>query len=339
MSLVTDRKYASMLAPYVRNYKHKNNAINFSCPFCGDSKKIKSKARGYLYPHGDKLRYKCHNCDIPADMYALLSNLDPNLAREYLTDRFIEKKADEPKAAPVAKPFAPPKFHDTIDGDLIKISSLPPTHYAHKYVVSRKIPSKVHYKLFFIENFKAWANKIVPNTFEEIKGDEPRLIIPLIDRNQKVMGYQGRSFRADHPVKYITLLVDPDAIKIYGLDSVDFNKKIRAFEGPIDAMFINNSVATTGGRQDTLLQQAGISKDKTILVYDNEPRNKETIEKIEKGLNSGWIVCIWPDDIHGKDVNQMVLDGKKPEEIEEVIDSHAFSGLMGLAMLSSWRKV
>jgi hypothetical protein len=336
MSLVTDQKYASMLGPYVRNFHKKNNAYNFSCPVCGDSKKHLGKARGYLYPGKDRLLYKCHNCAAPSSLYKLLMAVDPNLAKEYITDRFIEDKQEAP---PEEKPFAPPKFHDTLDKALTKISALPPGHYAKNYVEKRQIPSKMHYKLFHVDNFKAWANTIVPETFKEITSDEPRLIIPLIDRHQKVMGYQGRSYRADHPIKYITILVDPQAIKIYGLDSIDLNRTIRAFEGPIDAMFIDNAVATTGGRQDTLLQQAGVGKDRTTLIYDNEPRNIHTIEKMKKGLDAGWTVCIWPDDMIVGDVNEMIKKGYTAEQVTEIIDSHAFTGLMGLAMLSHWRKV
>lgn len=339
MSLATDQRYASMLSPYVRNFAKKNNVWNFSCPVCGDSKRSKSKARGYLYPGPNRLLYKCHNCSAPSNFYKLLVQIDPNLAKEYLTDRFLEDKQEEMPEP--ERPFAPPKFHDTIDEELIKISSLDPSHPAKRYVVQRLIPSEQHHKLFYIADFRRWANHIAPGTFdtEKIFADEPRLIIPLIDKNHKVMGYQGRSLQSNHPVKYITVLVDPQAIKMYGLDTVSLNKTIRVFEGPLDAMFIPNAIATTGGRQDTLLQQAGISKDRTILVYDNEPRSKETIEKMEKALNNGWTVCVWPESIKENDVNAMVLSGKSAKDITEIIDSHAYSGLMGLAMLSSWRKI
>ncbi len=341
MSLVTDQKYASMLGPYVRNFKKKNNTFNFSCPVCGDSKKVLSKARGFLFPGKDRLLYKCHNCDAPSSLYKLLNHVDANLAKEYITDRFVEDKQEAPEPE---KPFAPPKFHETLDSKLTKISALPPGHYAKTYVEKRLIPSKMHFKLFHIDKFKEWANSVVPDTFETGGlgvpiNDEPRLIIPLIDRHQKVMGYQGRSYRSDHPVKYITILVDPQAVKIYGLETLDINRNIRAFEGPLDAMFIDNAVATTGGRQDTLLQQAGIGKDRTILIYDNEPRNIDTIKKMQKGLDDGWTVCIWPDDMAVGDVNEFIKSGYTAQQLTDIIDQHAFSGLMGLAMLSHWRKV
>ena len=340
MSIVLDTKYASMISPFVRNFSKKNSVYNFSCPFCGDSKKIASKARGYLFPDksGSKMMYKCWNCGMGGPMGKLLGEVDRNLEAEYKKDKFLEYKSDNPLPEQKMN-FAPPKFKKHVDSDLIKVSTLDPSHIAKRYVMGRQIPSELHYKLFYIDDFKRWTNKIVPGTFDRIGKDEGRLVIPLINREHKIMGYQGRSFDPDHPLKYITTLVDPHAIKMYGLDSIDINRTIRAFEGPIDAMFIDNSVATTGGRQDTLLQQAGIGKDRTILVYDNEPRNKYTIEKMIKGLNAGWTVCIWPTAIKETDVNAMVLAGHRAQDLTTIIDNNAFSGLMGLAALQEWRKV
>jgi hypothetical protein len=339
MSIVTDQKYASMLSPYVRNFKKKNSVYNFSCPVCGDSKKVASKARGYLYQKDGRLKYKCHNCSAPSNMYHLLNAVDPNLAKEYLTDSLMEQRQHEP--AVESQPVAPPTFHDSIDDDLQSLASLDSNHFALKYVRDRGIPVSFDDKLFYIDDFKTWANRVAPGTFDDkqLTHDEPRLVIPLIDRNHKIMGYQGRSFRKDHPVKYITILVDPHAIKIYGLDSINLNSTIRAFEGPLDAMFIPNSVATTGGRQDTLLEQAGIGKDRAVLIYDNEPRNKDTAEKMEKGLNAGWSVCIWPQGWMVGDVNEMIKAGHSSSEITKIIDDNTYNGLMGLAVLSSWKKI
>ena len=338
MSIVLDTKYASMISPFVRNFTKKNSVFNFSCPVCGDSRKITSKARGYLFADksGSRLVYKCHNCSAPAGFDKLLAVIDPNVAAEYKKDKFLEYKQDNPMPEKI---FQPPKFKKHVDKDLIKISSLDPSHFAKQYVMDRQIPASVHYKLFYIEDFKRWVNKIVPNTYDVIYKDEPRLIIPLITRDHQIMGYQGRSFDPNHPLKYITTLVDPQALKMYGLDSVNLNCTVRAFEGPIDAMFIDNAVATTGGRQDTLLQQAGIGKDRTILVYDNEPRNKYTIEKMEKGLNAGWTVCVWPQSIKESDINKMILAGYSAEDLTKIIDGNAANGLMGYAALQEWRKV
>jgi hypothetical protein len=338
MSLMLDIKYATMMSSSLRNYSKKNNTINFSCNICGDSKKIITRARGYLYPTkgNDALLYKCWNCSAALPFGKLLQMTDNNLYSEYQKDKFLEVKETKPK---VEKHFAPPKFKAGIDPELVKISALPIDHFAIEYVKNRLIPSKWHYKLFFIKDFKRWTNKLVPGTFDRIFKDEPRLIIPLIDRNHNVVGYQGRSFDPEHPVKYITTLTNPDAEKMFGMDEVVLNKTIRVLEGPLDAMFVDNAIATTGGDQHTILQRVGVSKDRAILVYDNEPRNKYTIEKMRKGLEAGWTVCVWPSSVEQSDVNDMVKAGMPLSKITSIIDDNAKSGLMGLAALAEWRKV
>lgn len=338
MSLMLDSKYASMIRPHVRNYSVKNNTINFSCPLCGDSKRVASRARGYLFPTkgSDALLYKCWNCSASMPFGKLLQTIDANIYAEYQKDKFLEVKQDQP--AP-EKLFPPPKFKASIDPELVKISGLDPNHFAVQYVKNRMIPSKWHYKLFFIEDFQRWSNKLVPGTYSNIFRDEPRLIIPLIDRDHNVVGYQGRSFQSNDSFKYITILVNPNAEKMFGMDEVSLNKTIHVLEGPLDAMFIDNAVATTGGQQHTILQRSGVSKDRAILVYDNESRNKYTIEKMKKGLDAGWTVCIWPSNIQQTDVNDMVKAGMRSADIAGIIDQNAKSGLMGLAALSEWRKV
>jgi hypothetical protein len=50
MSLPTDSKYVRLISSRLRNFKQKKDYLwNFSCPFCGDSQKNKTKARGYAF--------------------------------------------------------------------------------------------------------------------------------------------------------------------------------------------------------------------------------------------------------------------------------------------------
>ena len=49
MDLV-DSKYVGLVSSRLLKFKRvKPNLYNFRCPICGDSKKQKSKARGYIY--------------------------------------------------------------------------------------------------------------------------------------------------------------------------------------------------------------------------------------------------------------------------------------------------
>lgn len=336
MSLLLDMQYGQMLAPYVRNFAKKpGNVLNFSCPLCGDSTTNLRRARGYLFKAGDSLLYSCQNCKKTMSVYNLLKQVDNNLASQYQTDKFLENK-DERKYEPVVREAS---FAEGIDETLIKVSSLPPHHPCKQYVVSRKIPSDKHYLLYYTDDFRDFTTRVDPNAI--ITKDhraEPRLIIPLITETQEVAGYQGRSLNPSI-VKYLTVLYNENNGKLFGLDRVDFNRRMYAFEGPLDALFIDNSIATTGGRIDTLVQNRAIDRKKTIICYDNEPRSKFTVDKIKKALDNSFPVFIWPDNIAFKDVNDCIVGGVTADEIKQMIDSNTFTGLDGQLRLTMWRKV
>jgi hypothetical protein len=341
MSLLLDQQYAGMLAPYVRNFVKKGSSkFNFSCPFCGDSKQFKGRARGFLLAAGDHLTYYCHNCNIPKQsLQTVLKHVDPNLYRQYLVDKFKEEGKGPPEPSPLST-FKRPDYVRRIDRNLVKVSDLDSSHCVRQYLYERQIPTSIHYQLYWTPEFKAWANTIEPGTFSSTVIDEGRLVIPLIDDRQNVLGYQGRALiDNDKGLKYVTILLREDNPKIYGLDRFNRNKLGHAFEGPIDSMFIPNSVAAAGGRIDSVLKQVGISPDRTVVVYDNEPRSIFTIKKMEKALNEGWQVCMWPETIKESDVNKMILAGMTAGELTTIIDDSRFGGLMGKAKLAQWRKV
>ena len=79
-------------------------------------------------------------------------------------------------------------------------------------------------------------------------------------------------------------------------------------------------------------------KDKTILVPDNEPRNREVCKQIKRCIDDGYRVCLWPYSIEEKDVNDMILGGMTSVEIEEVIHSNTHHGLEALTVFNSWKR-
>ena len=102
--------------------------------------------------------------------------------------------------------------------DLPKASENP---IATKYLEKRKIdPSK----FYFTKEFQKWTNTH-KQTFDTIHRDESRVIIPLHDTEKNLIGFQGRSL-GPNSVKYITVMLNEDAPKIYGLDKIDDKKPI-----------------------------------------------------------------------------------------------------------------
>lgn len=344
-----EKKYISLLSNTLSRFKQKSdNLWNFRCPICTDSQTNKNKSRGYIYQKQGKYIYHCHNCNITLSFQKFLNQVNSGLYDSYQQERFSLLEIKEPETQP--KKVIIPQAHKHLKY-LKKISQLLPNHPCKQYVVSRQIPSDYHYKLFYCPKFKTWTNSIIPNKFSSLEYDTPRLIIPMFTSEGDLIGYQGRALDQSDKQRYITIMLDESKPRLYGLDTVDLNKKYYIFEGPIDSMFIPNSIATCGG---TLIREMNIlnkNVDTAVVVYDNEPRNKDICKNILTALRKKYKVCIWPQSLELKDINDMILKKvsgqyckteaikKAGLYIQNIIDENIFSGLEGELKLAEWRKV
>lgn len=335
-------KYINILSNKLRNFKRKSNSVyNFSCPICGDSKAKKNKARGYIYEDSGSYIFHCHNCGVSLSFFNFLKTIEPSLYREMIFERIRDNKSiEELEFEEFNKKFKKPKFMyaDVLKG-LKKVSQLSHDHPIKKLVEERKIPNPYHAKLFACPKFMHHINTIIKDKFssDALKYDEMRLLIPFISHNNDVHAIQGRSLKSNSSTKYITIIFDEELPKIYGLDTVNFNQTVYVFEGPIDSMFIKNSIATAGG--DLVSSLKGYDKSNIVIVYDNEPRSKETIDKIDKAIFNGYSVCIWPDNIIHKDINEMILAGLSSDFISYIIKQNTYRDLSAKLTLTKWKKI
>ena len=319
-----------ILSSQLQRFKKTGDFLyNFRCPYCGDSQKSQSKARGFVFRKESNLIYKCHNCGVGASFNNMLKYVDPKLHKDYILERY---KPNEPDVPDIGK-FTQPKFMKGPSPlkSLKKISSLKHDHPVKRFVDDRRIPSTLHFELFFAPKFYEWVNKVVPNKFPSLKGDHPRLVIPFFDENNKMFAFQGRAFGNEIP-KYITIILDPDKNKIYGLNRLDSTKQIQVTEGPIDSMFLDNCVAVGGADFSRLLVE------NTTIIFDNERRNVEILKQIEKTIDLGYNVVLWPDDLKEKDINDMILSGLTKEEVQSIINNNSYQGNMAKIRFVTWRK-
>ena len=318
-----DVKYINLISSRFQKFKRvKNNLYNFRCPICGDSQTNKNKARGYLYQIKNNTNYKCHNCGVNVSFNNFLKQIDTQIHKQYIFEKFKEGNTGKnfTTQAPVLK-FEAPKFKPKLD--LPKASENP---VAKAYLENRKLNPDNYY---YTEKFKEWTNSLRP-TFDNVSKDESRIIIPLFHQNILV-GFQGRAL-GPSKVKYITIMLTDDAPKIYGLDKVQKNKSVYITEGPFDSTFISNSIALCGSDGD--VDKWGISNP--VLIYDNEPRNREILSRISRVIEMGQKVVIWPSTIKEKDINDMVLSGL---DVQSVIESNTYSGLEAKLKFTTWKKI
>ena len=336
MSIFLDRKYLLQVSHKLSKFTKKNdNLFNFRCPFCGDSQKDKKKTRGYVYHKKNSYFYMCHNCGLSISFYNFLDRLDGNLAKQYSLEKFTngDTKGSNTPQPDVDDVKSKPVFYDKLD--LETISSLPEEHFAKKYVVGRQIPESFWPQLYFAPDFKKFVETLGVDK-DGLKEDDQRLIIPFFNKEKKLTYIQGRAL-GESKVRYITIKIDKEAPKLYGLDRIDENKMIYVTEGPIDSMFLENAVATADANLSSVSNT--FERSKVTLIFDNEPRNKNIVKLIENAIDEHYNVVVWPEMIESKDINEMLLEGLTQEDIQDLIEKNTFVNLRAKMEFMRWKKI
>ncbi len=320
---LTDSKFIGLVSPRLGRFKRiKADLYNFRCPLCGDSKKNKSKTRGYLYAIKANVNFRCHNCGASMSFNNFLKQIDPVVQKQYAMEKF--KDGHTGRNFVTEEPtfhFEEPKFKQKVD--LPKASE---NADAREYLERRKLNPD---KFYYTDKFKVWSNTH-KQTFDSVNYDEARIIIPLFYKDAMV-GFQGRSL-GPSKVKYITVMINEDAPKIYGLDNIRRDDPVYVTEGPFDSTFLSNSIAMCGADAD--VRRWGVSN--SVWIYDNEPRNSEIVKRISNTIDRGERVVIWPSNIHEKDINDMVLSG---HNVQEVVESNVYSGLKAKLQFNTWKRL
>lgn len=350
MSTILEQRYIHLVSPRLQKFRQKDDTLyNFRCPLCGDSKKHKNRTRGYIYLKDGGYVFHCHNCTKTMMFFNFLKQVAGDLYDQYVVERFSRTKEEKDTI------FTPKKQQISSNAGLAslkKISLLPPSHPAKKYIVSRQIPTPYHAELYWCPKFKEWTNSIIPEKFDLSKGsDEGRIIIPLLDKLNVMFGFQGRSINPASQLRYISIMMNEDMPKLYNLHRVNMNIRYYVVEGPIDAMFVSNTIASCGGMLTSELDKSDLNSSNATIVYDNQPRNKEVVNNMLTAVKHGYKVCVWPSSLKFKDINDMILSRvpageyvrtedvmKAAEEIKSMIDTNTHSGLQAELRIAAWRK-
>ena len=330
MQSYIDVKYVNIISPFLQQFKKKGDFLwNFRCPYCGDSQKSRTKARGFVYRKKNDLFYKCHNCGVGTTLGKLIEHLDSKSYKDYIMERYksgVKTVNKEPEFK-----FDEPVFRSKdVCSTLNSLEELQDDHPARKIIDRRNLPISSYKDLFLCPEFYKFTNKLIPNKFPSLDGDHPRLLIPFRDEEGEVFAYQGRAFGNEQP-KYLTIKLQ-ERDKIFGLDKIDKREEVLVVEGPLDSLFLDNCIAVAGADVPNL------DCDFTV-VFDNEPRNKELLKQIEKAINRGHKICLWPEQMKYKDINDMILGGYTKEEIQDLIKHNTYQGTTATLWFTKWRKI
>jgi len=336
MSVFIDRSFLLRVSPKLQRFtRKKDDLYNFRCPLCGDSQKNKTKSRGYVYRKKNDYFYMCHNCSISTTFYNFLKQVDPNLVSEYALERYKNGETGNnnyPKPEFDEVKSSSPVFKKKLN--IPSIESLSNDHFAKQYVINRKIPKDRYSDLYFADDFKRFVSDL--GIEKELYDNDQRLVIPFYDADGNLLAFQGRSL-GESKMRYITIKMNDDGTKAFGLDKIDENEMIYVVEGPIDSMFLKNGVAVANSNLQAIVDL--FDRTKVTLVFDNEPRNKDIVKLIEKAIDEHFNVVIWPEMIQEKDINDMILSGFDIEELYDIIEKNTFVNLRAKMEFVNWKKV
>jgi hypothetical protein len=345
MSLYIDIKYLHAISHRLENYKKKSQDLyNCRCPICGDSQQNKKKARGYFYRGKNDLYYKCHKCGASQHFGTFLKHFDSNQYSQYVVERYTDGghgRGTAHKDIESVFKFKAPKFDKKpepklIDSIMDRLDTLSDDNEAVQYAINRRIPRDAFSRLYFIHNVKDVV-QLNDKYKDSIVTSEPRLAIPFLDGTGKLLVVSLRGIRGES-LRYINVKIDEDAPSIFGLECLDPTKEVLVVEGPLDSLFLDNAIACAGTSFNKI-DQLPIPKENITIIFDNQPKNREVGKLMNKYIEQGYKIVIWPDGIDGKDINEMIENGLTSVEIRGIINDNTVKDLAAKIRYAMWRKV
>ena len=339
MSLYIDLKYINYISGRLPLFKRKSDYLfNFRCTICGDSSSKKNKARGYFFKMKNDMFMKCHNCGVSIHFGTFLKQTDGMLYAQYALERYADGAAPNKAHKDPQFTFKDPvveKKESILDMLLERIDTLSNDHIAIKFCKNRMIPPDAYKRLYFIDSMKK-IGQISDAMRDKITTDEPRLVLPFFDEKLQLTGLTCRAL-GNESLRYVTVRIKPDELLVFGRESLNPKKHIYVTEGPIDSLFLPNSIAVSGTGFNKL-KQLNYSKDIMTIIVDNQPRNKEVCRVIENLIDKDYQIVIWPQSLKEKDINDIIKTGKSIKDVKSLIDKHTCRGLQAKANFFAWRR-
>jgi len=283
---------------------------NFRCNVCGDSKKSRSKKRGYILKRKKPWMYFCHNCFYKKPVVYWMKEFFPIHYRDYYRDLVRSKKPHKKPIPKIKNPKVKKRNAEKEQTKFfipIKKGITPPFAKAIRLCINRNIPEDIWSK-WFVATGGTYNN---------------RLIIPFFDDKGKIYYYQGRALYDYITPKYLSRKGKHNSI--YNYYTVDDNRPVVVLEGPIDSIFVENSIAVTGVKiEEPLLKKF---KQKRFMI-DYDAQTPETKAKTIELLTKGEYVFCWQKFIkkyqlpkkNKWDVNDVLLYLKKDNFMYEELE-------------------
>jgi hypothetical protein len=329
MSVYLDRKYLLLVSSRLDRFSQKKEDLfNFRCPMCGDS--------GYIHRKSNDYYFICHNCNYGTTFAKFLKFIDETVYRQYAIERYADGENYHSNYKKVEFNLVGPKPKECLNKLSIKnlplpnINSLPQNNSGRQYIENRKIPKKFWNEIFYTENFKEFMDECYPE-HGKILEEDSRIVLCYTNKKGEITNIAARAIGSSKK-RYITVKVSEEK-KVFGIHRIDESKTVFVVEGQFDSFFLDNSIASGDSNLVGLVKDLELTN--FVIVFDNEPRNKELNKEIQKAVNAGYSVCLFPSNISEKDINEMVLNGI---DVEAIINENTFKGLTANLKYNAWKK-
>lgn len=339
MSVYIDRNFIGLIQFRLEQFVQKSpDLYNFRCPYCHDSKKRKTKKRGYIYRKGNDYFFRCHNCGEGTTFANFLKFVDPGSYKQYILEKYSEGNNAH---SPVEKPDFEELKGNVFDHfakeekklSVTSVDELPESHFARDYIKNRGIPEQYWNEIYYTENFKEFMDADFPEHGKDDLPEDARIVLFFTDENENIQLVSGRAL-ADTKMRYLSVTVTEHDRKLFGTHRLDPTKACYVVEGQFDSLFIDNCVATGDSSLASVLDI--FPNADWTMIYDNEPRNKDIVRQIERTIDKGCKVVIFPEDLEEKDINDMVLAGY---DIKKLIQENTVQGIPAMLKFIKWKRV
>lgn len=295
----------------------KRRLINFRCPVCGDSKNNKHKRRGYFILRenrklgGETWQFFCFNCGNSILAEIFLKNHFPLNYKQYIRDSILMNNSSEENET-IEKEC---KEQQNKEKELKKIEELNDIKYfipilegngklfedAKNYCISRLIDKEIWSK-WYVGIDRKYKN---------------RLIITFLNDDNEIYYWQGRALYSNMYPKYLNRSDNRDQA-IYNYYNINKSIPIIVLEGPIDSLFVDNSVATLGTKIPEAIE-IELQKLNCFYIFDNDKDGrKKSLEYLLKNKYVfNWNLFLKDNSVFKKikDINELILFNVKFKEM------------------------